>query len=736
MSRDQIEQIDILTWLFQKHPDEQLKTKKAFQLFCEETEKETSYSNFNSVLSKLRSKTPEFLDSDAGYGKIKLGEKGRKKADFKLNPENHSGLDQDETSGFYSWVVEDVSHFLLEKKDAEIDKAITRGQIFELPLSELEEFNVELIDSGLQNKPQEFITGVQEAFKDVKESSEATPLRLRFDTDDYLKGLGEVKKSENIGSLVQTEGMIRVCEEISSEVVGTVSECVQCGSRYEKEITDGEVKTPYKCECGSKQFEVLERQFDDFIQFEISSNDVQNQVLECRVNEDYLFDDYQDKLRTGRRVRIAGFIEKKKISKRSKKMKTVFNVFDYELVDKKAEFGEIDEDVKETVREKVEKSDNPHRDFSLSIAPNIECMELPKKQIGAALIGSTPFESQNEYGKIHVCFYSNPGMGKSGLMEPVNQLFSNVHSADNNSTGVGLTGTVTQTEDNRWRVTAGTMVFADKGVLMIDEFDKISGEDLGSLNSAMSNGYIKINKAARAKMPARASIIVGGNFDKQLTKFDEVREHLPDKAIGFSDRFALMSAITEQDTEKVSGAIFDKYSEGSRNKDVFFTEKELIAYRGIAQSYNPTISDEARDKLKEFVNAELDVAESKDNVEFQGESNRFIENLAELTMMFARSRFSSKTTKKDAQRAYDLFRKCRQTLGVGEGEPGPKGWRRDKVSEIREEIDQLSNDDSGADKQEVIENVEVSENQAEETIEDLKGKGEIFEPTQGEVKLL
>jgi replicative DNA helicase Mcm len=576
---------------------------------------------------------------------------------------------------------------------------------------------------------------LDEAFSEFVEEGHDVGLRVIFDTDSYSREIGDVKQSDLVDSFVQVDGMIRLCEDLVTKIDSAVFECSQCGTRYEKEQDSGKLKSPYKCECGSKKFQVIEKRFKDFLKFELASNDVQDDSLFCRAELKHLFDGYREALQTGRRVRVSGYVSKEKLSKKSEEYRTVFNVIGYQSLDKKTDFSQIDDKVKREVKRKVEESENPFRDFALSIAPEIREMELPKKQVGASLIGATPFEDKREWGRIHSCFYSNPGMGKSALMEEVNDVFGNVHTADNNSSGVGLTGTVTETKDNRWRVTAGTMVFADKGVLTIDEFDKIDSEDLGSLNTAMESGYIQINKAARAKLPARASVIVAGNFEKTLDKYDEVQEHLPEKAVGLSDRFALMSAITEQDTEKVSNAIMDKYADkDSGSGSVRFTEEELVVYRNITQRFYPKLSREARERLMDYIKAEKDVAESKDNTEFQGESNRFIEDLAKLTMMFARSRFSSRTSKEDAERAYQLFRECRDTLGSDVGEPGVKASQRQRFAEVKEKYDLVKGDDGKAEVEEIIEKVDLEEDKAEEVIEKLKREGELFEPSQGEVQ--
>jgi len=732
-----LQQIDIVTWLYQNHKDESLKTKKAWELYCEENQENTSYDNFTSIVQKLKSGGAALVESPE-YGKIQLTDKGKKKADLKLNPEKYESVEKDEDRDFLHWATEELTFFFMENYDEEISKSKASGEDLEVHLSEIEKFNFELVDEGLEDNPKLFMDAVNEAFSEFVEEEHGISVRIVFDTDSYVRGIGSVKQSDKAGVFLQVDGMIRLCEDLVTKIVSADFRCTGCGEEYRKAQDKANTTSPYRCdECESKHFKEIDRHYKDYLEFELSSNDVKDDSLFCRAELSFLFDGHRDALQTGRRVNLGGFVTKEKISKNSEEFRTVFNVIGYQAKDKKTDFGQVDKDVKQKVKKKVEKSDNPFKDFALSIAPQIREMDLPKRQVAASLIGGTPFEDKREYGRIHACFYSNPGMGKSALIDEVNDVFGNVHSADNNSSGVGLTGSVTQTEDNRWRVTAGTMVFADKGVLTIDEFDKVDGSELGSLNTAMESGYIKINKAAQAKLPARASVIVAGNFEKTLDQFDEVEEHLPDKAVGFSDRFALMSAITDQDTDEVSNAIMDKYSSSTNDEtDVFFDEEELVVYRNMTKRFYPTLSMEARNRLNDFITAEKDVAESKDNTEFQGDSNRFIEDLSQLTMMFARSRLASKTTAEDAENAYELFRECRETLGNEVGDPSIKAKKRKKISKIKEKYDLLKDDDGNADVQDIVEKVSLEDSKAEDIIDHLKQEGEMFEPSQGEVQLI
>lgn len=729
-------QIDIVTWLFENHKDETLKIKQAYELYCEENEESENYSNFTSIIQKLKAGGAALVESPE-YGKICLTDKGKKKADLKLNPDKYDSVQKDEDKDFLHWASDELTYFFMENYDEEISKSLASGQDVEIRLSEIEKFNFELVDEGLEDSPKLFMEAVDQAFNEFVEEEHNVDVRVIFDTNSYLQGIGSVKQSEQAGVFVQVDGMIRLCEDLVTKIVAADFECKSCGDRYRKAQDQAQTKSPISCdECDCKQFEEINQHYKDFLEFELSSNDVKDDSLFCRAELGYLFDGHRDALQTGRRVKLSGLITKEEISKKSEEFRTVFNVLGYQAKDKKTDFGQVDKEVKQRVKKKIEKADNPFKQFASSIAPEIREMDLPKRQVAASLIGGTPFEDKREYGRIHACFYSNPGMGKSALIDEVNDVFGNVHSADNNSSGVGLTGSVTQTEDNRWRVTAGTMVFADRGILTIDEFDKVDASELGSLNTAMESGYIKINKAAQAKLPARASVIVAGNFEKTLDQFDEVEEHLPDKAVGFSDRFALMSAITDQDTDEVSNAIMDKYSSsGKESSEVFFDEEELVVYRNMTKRFYPTLSLEARNRLNDYITAENDVAESKDNTEFQGDSNRFIEDLSQLTMMFARSRLASKTTAEDADNAYELFRECRETLGHEVGDPSIKAKKRKKISKIKEKYDLVKDQHGNADVQDLIDEVSLEESKAEDIIDHLKKKGEMFEPTQGEVQL-
>lgn len=152
-----------------------------------------------------------------------------------------------------------------------------------------------------------------------------------------------------------------------------------------------------------------------------------------------------------------------------------------------------------------------------SMAPSIHGHRDVKTALALALFGGQAKNVQGKHpirGDINVLLLGDPGMAKSQFLKYVEKTAHRaVYTTGQGASAVGLTASVRKDPVTReWTLEGGALVLADKGVCLIDEFDKMNDADRTSIHEAMEQQSISISKAGIiTTLQARCTIIAAAN---------------------------------------------------------------------------------------------------------------------------------------------------------------------------------------------------------------------------------
>lgn len=357
-------------------------------------------------------------------------------------------------------------------------------------------------------------------------------------------------------------------------------------------------------------------------------------------------------------------------------------------------------------------------------------------------------------GDIHVFACGDPSTGKTDVASLAAEIVPRSEMVSTRVTGVGLTAAGVHDDLSGWTIKSGAIVRANKGMLVIDELDKINSKYIEDLHFPMESQRVSASVADQSvTLPAETSVLATANpkFGR-WDQYEPIAEQL-DVQSAMLSRFDLIITMmdnveTDRDKE-VAAAVTSGYQSALEQEQIQAKSQDgngdigfLRAWVAAAQEYVPTIPDKQEKELEEIYVQLRDHGGGEDAP--VPVTVRQLEGLNRLAAASARARHSAVVTRQDVERAKWIVKSCLKDVGIdpetGEFdadvvEVGRSKSQRDRIKNVTSTIKTLSRDsESGAPHEEVISELSdsgVDEEKAAKAIEDLLKKGEIYEPNEG-----
>ena len=617
------------------------------------------------------------------------------------------------------------------------------GQLIEKPEETLQLLELALEDSGLISNPRVRLMSLPKTQE----------IRIR-----------EIR-AKNLGKMISVEGIVRQASEVRPQVTNAKFECPSCGTIISVLQIDKKFREPSRCSCGRRGgFKVISKEMVDAQRLIIEespdslSGGEQPKRLSVFLKEDLVDPKIEERATPGSKVRIIGVLKEIAITLASGAISTRYDLAieanNIIPLEESFEDLEIDEEVEKEIKE-LAADPRIFERLVQSIAPSIwGYPEIKEALVLQLFSGVRKRRSDGTYtrGDIHILLVSDPGVAKAVMLKYISDIApKGRYVTGKSATGAGLTATVVRDEFLRgWGLEAGAMVLSNKGLVCIDEFEKMDENDRSAMHEALEQQTVTVSKAnVQATLRAETSVLAAAN--PKFGRFDPMEivakqvNLAPSLLNRFDVIFILRDLPNRERDEKIATHVLREHKQDSKPEII---DRELlrkyIAYA--RQKYQPTLTDEAIKKIKDFyVNLRNQPSLSGDVLKPIPISARQLEALIRLAEASAKARLSKKVTIEDAERAINLMKFYLTQVGYDEETKsfdidkisGMPASKRNKIHIVKEIIEELENKLGKLIPLEELEKEtkdKLTSEELEEILEKLVKAGDLFRPKRGYIQ--
>lgn len=627
----------------------------------------------------------------------------------------------------------------------------------------------------LEEQPETFLDCAELALNEIVDSEldqdEKNPgfkIRVRGIPRDWNVRIRDIR-ARHLNTFMRVEGFVKSKSSVRPNITMAKFECPSCTKIINIIQADENFNEPKTCGCGRKgKFYLKDKKLIDAYSLlieeppEILRYGTQLSTVKVLLKGDLCDPNIEERIYQGVRIAITGYPKEIMLTSRSGKKKTRLDfymetnyveILESSSLDIKLDSKDIEE-IKAFIR-----GGDVLKQIKKIIFKGVYGLQKEKDgMILSCVEGKTDItKSPIIRGKIHCLYIGEPSTGKTTLrqaMQPFLVKWRRV--SGKGTTGVGIIGITIRDElTGGWCFECGDLALADNGILFIDELDKLKDEDRDSLHQPMEELELDISKAnIHTTLLTRTTIIAGAN--PKYGRFDPYEDNiysqitLADTLVNRFDLIFVMQQGTDDEAIKEEA----KKAKTQLNRDnLVITEEEKNFMKRLfiyVIKLEPVLSDNVKeyivDEFEKLLTKGLKSTKKSAQITQRqvGAIKRISEAHAKLTKGDLAKDGKVFVTKKDVDYAIGLiyysYNKIafdyetgqvdldKITVGVTTSQRSQITILKSIVRNLKEKFNNIIPLDD------VIEDAKsqgIDEDRAEELIEKMKTKGDLFEPRSG-----